>query len=152
MKLLSKHLYIFIFIYIYIPTWNFLERWSREFNDAIEPLYFYFLSGRRSRIGGWSTWTCPGAGGSRIELSTALHAAKVNQFHSWPPAMHNFLIPKDKGFNFHFVYIMVLLLNGNSEIGRHVSSNLCYVICLRHSLDREQTQIVFFQKRPIFDS
>ena len=27
---------------------------------------------------------------------------------------------------------MVLLLDGNSEIGAHVRSNLCYLICLRH--------------------
>ena len=29
-------------------------------------------------------------------------------------------------------FIMVLTLDGNSEIGAHVRSNLCYLICLRH--------------------
>ena len=28
--------------------------------------------------------------------------------------------------------IMVLILDGNPEIGAHVRSNLCYLICLRH--------------------
>ena len=34
----------------------------------------------------------------------------------------------------HSLYIvsMVLILDGNSEIGAHVRSNLCYFICLRH--------------------
>ena len=27
---------------------------------------------------------------------------------------------------------MVLNLDGNSEIGAHVRSNVCYLICLRH--------------------
>ena len=27
---------------------------------------------------------------------------------------------------------MVLILDGNSEIGAHLSSNLCYLICVRH--------------------
>ena len=29
---------------------------------------------------------------------------------------------------------MVLILDGNPEIGVHVRSNLCYFICLRHLL------------------
>ena len=32
---------------------------------------------------------------------------------------------------FDFLQAVVLILDGNSEIGAHVKSNLCYLICLR---------------------
>ena len=32
------------------------------------------------------------------------------------------------------MYTMVLVLDGNSEIGEHVRSYLCYLICLRHRI------------------
>ena len=36
---------------------------------------------------------------------------------------------------------MVLILDGNSEIGEDVRSNVCYLICLRHlNKDRKQSQ------------
>ena len=40
-----------------------------------------------------------------------------------------------------FYLSMVLKLDGNSGIGAHVMSNLCYLICSKHSID---FQIVFF--------
>ena len=36
---------------------------------------------------------------------------------------------------------MVLLLDGNSEILAHLRSNFYYMICLRHLIEREQSQI-----------
>ena len=42
---------------------------------------------------------------------------------------------------------MVLILDGNSEIGAHVWSNLCYLICLRHLIrSKTVTNLIF----PIF--
>ena len=45
---------------------------------------------------------------------------------------------------------MVLLLDGNSETGTHVISNLCYLICLRHLVDLDQSQIAFFLLKDLF--
>ena len=36
---------------------------------------------------------------------------------------------------------MVLILDGNSEIGAHVRSNLCYLIFLRHLIISRKSQI-----------
>ena len=46
---------------------------------------------------------------------------------------------------------MVLILDGNSEIGAHVRSNLCYLICLGHWI-RSRVVInrdFFYEKNPI---
>ena len=50
------------------------------------------------------------------------------------------------------VVSMVPILDGNSEIGAHVRSNLYYSICLSHFIDREQSKIwnFFLQRKPIF--
>ena len=47
---------------------------------------------------------------------------------------------------------MVLILDGISEMGAHVRSNLCYFICLRHEIrSRAVTNLSYFSpKRPIF--
>ena len=43
---------------------------------------------------------------------------------------------------------VVLILDGNSEIGGQVRSNLCYLICLRHLIRSEQSHIGFlFRKK-----
>ena len=36
---------------------------------------------------------------------------------------------------------MVFISDGNGEIGAHIRSNLCYLICLRHFIDGEESQI-----------
>ena len=47
--------------------------------------------------------------------------------------------------------IMVLILDGNSEMGVHVRINICYLICLRHLIRSRATQIGLFPpKIPIF--
>ena len=43
-----------------------------------------------------------------------------------------------------------MVLDGNSEIGAHVRSNLCYLICLRNLLDKEKSQIRFFVGKDLF--
>ena len=43
------------------------------------------------------------------------------------------------------IKFMVLILDSYSEIGAHVRSNLCFKICFRHLIDREQSP-----KRPFF--
>ena len=49
------------------------------------------------------------------------------------------------------VFVMVLILNGNSEICTHVRSNICYSICLRYLIISRVSQFGFiFAKRPIF--
>ena len=40
--------------------------------------------------------------------------------------------------------VMVLVLDGNSEIGAHVRSNLSYLICLKH---RDQSTIEFISPK-----
>ena len=46
---------------------------------------------------------------------------------------------------------MVSKLDGNSEIGAHVRSNLCYTICLRHLIIwRAFTNRIFFLRKDIF--
>ena len=46
---------------------------------------------------------------------------------------------------------MVLKLNGNSEIGKRVSSNICDLICLRHLIRSIAVTIFFsFPNTPIF--
>ena len=46
--------------------------------------------------------------------------------------------------------LMVLILDGDSEIGAHVSSNLCYLICLGHMIMIESwhKSDIFFLRRP----
>ena len=48
--------------------------------------------------------------------------------------------------------MMVSILDGNSRIGAHVRSNLCYLICLRYLIrSRAVTNRIFFSpKRSIF--
>ena len=47
---------------------------------------------------------------------------------------------------------MVLILDGNSEKGAQVRTNLCYLIWPRHLIDREQSQMVFMfsEKTSVF--
>ena len=46
---------------------------------------------------------------------------------------------------------MLLILDGNSEIGTHVTSNLCYLACLKYLIrSRAATKRNFFPKRHIF--
>ena len=40
--------------------------------------------------------------------------------------------------------VMVLISDGNSEIGSHVWSNHCYLLCLRHSIQ------IFFLRKYVF--
>ena len=40
--------------------------------------------------------------------------------------------------------IMVIILDGNSDIGAHVRTNLCYLISSRHFIRSMQSQIFFF--------
>ena len=48
--------------------------------------------------------------------------------------------------------IMVHILGGKSEIGAHVKSNLCYLVCLRHlnRLRAVTTRLFFSEKTYIF--
>ena len=49
------------------------------------------------------------------------------------------------------LFLMVLISDGNSEIGAHVGSNLCYLFCLRHSVrSRAGTNRILNPKMPIF--
>ena len=43
---------------------------------------------------------------------------------------------------------VVLIFDGNLEIGAHVRSILCYLICLRH-LIREQSQVFFLLRKDL---
>ena len=53
--------------------------------------------------------------------------------------------------NGYTTHAMVLLLDGNSEIGAHVRRNLCHLIYLRLLVDREMSQIGFiYPKRSGF--
>ena len=47
---------------------------------------------------------------------------------------------------------MVLILNGNSEIGTHVRSNFCELICLRHLIISRAVMnwIFFFSAKTYF--
>ena len=46
---------------------------------------------------------------------------------------------------------MVLILDGNSELGAQVRSNLCYLICLRHLLwSGAVTKRIFFLQKDLF--
>ena len=46
------------------------------------------------------------------------------------------------------MHLMVLILDGNSEIGSHVRSNLCCLICLRHLIrSRTLTNRIFFSQK-----
>ena len=47
---------------------------------------------------------------------------------------------------------MELIIDGNSELGVHIRSNLCYQICLRHLINSRAVTnwTLFFRKRPIF--
>ena len=47
---------------------------------------------------------------------------------------------------------MAIIIDGNSEIGAHARSNLCYLNCLRHliRLRAIKNLIFFLQERPIF--
>ena len=45
---------------------------------------------------------------------------------------------------------IVLLLDGNRDIGAHLRSNLCYFICLRHFIRSRTVKIwIFSPKSPI---
>ena len=53
----------------------------------------------------------------------------------------------------HTPYPPPLILYGDSNIGTHVRSNLCYLICLRHLLiSREVTNRIFFLRKDQFSS
>ena len=46
---------------------------------------------------------------------------------------------------------MVLILDGKSEIGAHVRSNLCYLSCLRHLIrSRAVINHIFFLRKDLF--
>ena len=46
---------------------------------------------------------------------------------------------------------MVLICDGNSEIGAHVESNLCYLICLRHLIrSKAVTNRIYFSPETLF--
>ena len=46
---------------------------------------------------------------------------------------------------------MVLTSDGYLEMGAQGSSNLCYLICLRHLIrSKAVTNLTFYPKRPIF--
>ena len=55
-----------------------------------------------------------------------------------PPSSGREKCYPDKKFDFDRLTMtsatMVLILDGNSEIGAHVWSNFCYFICVRHSI------------------
>ena len=47
--------------------------------------------------------------------------------------------------------IMVLIVDGNSELGAHVGNNLWYLICLRHLIiSRAVTNQISFSEKAIF--
>ena len=47
----------------------------------------------------------------------------------------------------------VLILDVNSEMGAHVRSNSCYLICLRHLIRlREVTKLFFLSEKTFFPS
>ena len=46
---------------------------------------------------------------------------------------------------------MLLILDGNSEIGTHVTSNLCYLACLKYLIrSRAATKRIFFSEKTYF--
>ena len=45
---------------------------------------------------------------------------------------------------------LVLILDDNLDIEAHVRSNRCYLICLRHLIRSEQSQIRFFLRIGVF--
>ena len=56
---------------------------------------------------------------------------------------------------FHIKYprSLVLILDGNTEIGAHVKSNLCYLISVRHFIrSRTVTNRIFFSDKTNFSS
>ena len=66
----------------------------------------------------------------------------VRAFFGHPVGRHAYL----KMLKLSQARTMVLILDGNSEIGVHVLSDLGYLICLRRCLDR----VFFFYKIPDF--
>ena len=55
-------------------------------------------------------------------------------------------------FSFSLSIVMVLTLDGNSETGAHVGSNLCYLICLRHFFIESNHKYDFFPEKTFFPS
>ena len=54
-------------------------------------------------------------------------------------------------FLYYTVESMVLIVDGNSEIDAHVGSNLCYLICLRHSIrSKAVTNRIFLFEKTYF--
>ena len=52
-----------------------------------------------------------------------------------------------------FIFATLLILDGISEIGAYVRSNLCYLICLRHlNRSREVTNSIFLSEKTYFPS
>ena len=48
------------------------------------------------------------------------------------------------------VLIVILILDGNSEMGAHVWSNLGYQICLRHLYTSKVTNLKLFREKKLF--
>ena len=53
--------------------------------------------------------------------------------------------------NIDYTY-KIIILDSNSEMGAHVRSNLCYLICIRHLIRSRAVTIVFFLREYLFSS
>ena len=49
-----------------------------------------------------------------------------------------------------WVFFMVLILDGNSEIGAHIRRNICYLICLMHLIRSKAVTNQFFPPKRFF--
>ena len=72
-------------------------------------------------------------------------------FAYWPSHFGVTYIPEERysAEPFH-IFPMVLILDGNPEIGTLVRSNFCYLICLRHFIRAVITRIFFFFKKKTY--
>ena len=64
-------------------------------------------------------------------------SAKNVLWHLYPTIAAADFYKQSHKFGFSFLRMgfgMALILDGNSEIGAHVKSSLCYLICLRHMI------------------
>ena len=58
-------------------------------------------------------------------------------------------LTKKKARDKENMWKMVLILYGNLDVGAHIGSNICYLSCLRHLINKITSRI-FYLKRPIF--
>ena len=90
----------------------------------------------------------------KIILDSVLKSTKgesishlTKNYMSQNPLKYNFKYVNFPSARWMVMMIIALLLDGNSEIGAHVKSNLCYLICSRHLIcSRADTKRIFIRK------